>query len=251
MFSKMQKACELLTNDSCARHIHLSPSDGFWETKELQWICKAILYFEEAMEVLSPEARRRSKLCRSNRFNNAQFLEMSGTKTKRRDLAECFQVIENCKNIQSLAELMGMRKFMAWNFVKVFSSGWSDKGGTIEFRRPPGVTNPDDCLAWMELAVHFIQAARELQGSGFRLGARYTRDVSGLRQFIHDGRPGRAPKPAYMQRLFSGKSGRIEPMIHIDPPAYEPGESTVEGQRGNSAGFGGILGPRERDLLLL
>lgn len=175
MFSKMQEACKLVTNESCATHIHLSPGEGIWRTKELKRVCKSILYFEEAMEVIFPEARRSSKYCRSNRFNNPEFIETEGERAQPRDMAECFRAIETCRDVQSLAETMGMRKYMAWNFVNVFYCGWSGDGGTIGFRRPPGVTNPDDCLAWIELAIYFTHAARELQGPSFRLDAQYTR----------------------------------------------------------------------------
>lgn len=233
MFSKMQKACNLFTNETCGTHIHLSPGEGIWRTKELKRICKAILYFEEAMEVLFPAARRQSKFCRSNRFNNPQFTtEANGQRAQALDIAECFRTVEKCKDIQSLAEIMGMRKYMAWNFVNVFYSGWSDDGGTIEFRRPPGVTSPDDCLAWMELAVYFIHAARELQGPGFCLDARFARDVAGLERFIRDGLSHGTPRPTYLQRLFHGKSGRIPPIIHEHQLANDSGNCPAEAQRG-------------------
>lgn len=142
---------------------------------------------------------------------------------------------------------MGMRKYMAWNFVNVFYCGWSDDGGTIEFRRPPGVTNPDDCLAWVELAIYFTHAARELQGPIFRLDAQYTRDVAGLQRFIHDGLSNGAPKPTYLHRLFHGKAGRIPPMIHIDQEAHSLDGSQVEGQAlGQALGCG--MSPGEHRL---
>lgn len=98
MFSKVQEACKLVTNESCATHIHLSPGEGIWRTKELKRVCKSILYFEEAMEVIFPEARRRSKYCRSNRFNNPEFIEMEGERAQPRDMAECFRAIETCRD---------------------------------------------------------------------------------------------------------------------------------------------------------
>lgn len=246
MFLKMQEACKLVTNESCSTHIHLSPSDGIWGTKELKRICKSVLYFEEAMEILFPEARRRSKFCRSNRFNNPQFIETDGEGAQPRDMADCFRTIEKCRDVQSLAEIMGMRKFMAWNFVNVFYSGWSDDGGTIEFRRPPGVTNPDDCLAWMELAVHFIHAARELQGPGFRLDAQYTRDVAGLQRFIYEGLRDRGPKPKYLQSLFHGKSGLVPPIIHINQLAHDSDRGAVEEQGEALECGGGVDRRREQ-----
>lgn len=235
MFSKMQEACNLVMNESCATHIHLSPSEGIWGTKELKRICKPVLYFEEAIEVLFPAARRRFKFCRSNRFNNPQFItEINGESVQARGMAECFRMIEKCRDVQSLAEIMGMRKFMAWNLVNVFYSGWSDDGGTIEFRRPPGVTNPDDCLAWMELAVCFVHAARELQDPGLCLDAQSVRDVAGLEQLRHDGLSHACgtPKPRYLQRLFHGKSGRIPPIIHADHLSHDLDNGLAEAQRG-------------------
>ncbi|KAH8773418.1 hypothetical protein F5883DRAFT_641410 [Diaporthe sp. PMI_573] len=128
---------------------------------------------------------------------------------------------------------MGMRKFMAWNFDKVSYSRWSDDGGTIEFRRPPGVTNPDDGLAWMELALYFIQAARELQGRVSRLDAQYASDVAGLERFIHDGLSHACgtPKPTNLQSLFHGKSGRIPPITQMDQLGHDSDNDLAEGQR--------------------
>lgn len=213
MFERLQSTCQLYTNDSCATHVHLSPADGTWGTKELKKICKSILYFEEAFEVVVPQSRRHSKFCRSNRFNNPIFSRVIGDKREACDLSECFKAIEKCRDIQSLAEIMGMRKFMAWNFVNVYYSGWSDDGGTIEFRRPPGVTTSKDCIAWMELAVYFVHAARELRSSSLLSETHFTRDVRGLQDFIESGITRGVPEPRALRRLLIGRSGRLAPVI--------------------------------------
>lgn len=222
MFSRMQKTCDLFTNASCGTHIHLSPGDGTWRPKELKRVCKAILYFEEAMEVLYPQARRGSHFCRSNRFDNEQLARMDGARSQPRDMAECFRAIDKCDGVRALSELMTLRKYMAWNFIKVYHGGRTGDGATIEFRRPPGVANADDCLGWVELAVHFIHAALQLPGPDFLLDERYPRDVAGLEAFLHDGLADGAPKPMYLQKLFHGKAGRIQPVLHYDQ--LEPGD---------------------------
>lgn len=80
---------------------------------------------------------------------------------------------------------------------------------TIEFRRGPGVTMTEDCLAWVELAVSFARSARALVKA--QQLQNYTRDVQGLKQFINATLEPSMSQPVLMAPIFAGKQGFCTP----------------------------------------
>lgn len=114
---------------------------------------------------------------------------------------------------------------IAWNFANLCGRG---TGKTIEWRQPPGVTTADECLAWTELAVAFVRAARDWKDIGLEMKTEYTSDVEGLKQFVK-GR-GRGAEDLgetglhYLDLIFQDKSGRVSPVpthMRIDYREYE------------------------------
>jgi hypothetical protein len=108
---------------------------------------------------------------------------------------------------------MEMDRGYAWNFTNVTEQGRrSDFNKTIEWRQPPGVTSRDECLAWMELAVSFVQACRVLELDHYTLCQIYPSTVEGLRRFIEEGFVPHASDPRYLTPIFHGRSGREPPV---------------------------------------
>ncbi|KAB5566932.1 hypothetical protein GE09DRAFT_1056396 [Coniochaeta sp. 2T2.1] len=107
----------------------------------------------------------------------------------------------------------------AWNFGNLTKRP-KTTGMTIEWRQPPGVTTAEQCLAWTELAVRFVQAARDwkdmaVPSTGVGLEMMYSRDVDGLKRFLQEcgGYPG--ADEDRLNDIFSGKSGS-EPVVDYD-----------------------------------
>ncbi|RDW59551.1 hypothetical protein BP6252_12638 [Coleophoma cylindrospora] len=113
-------------------------------------------------------------------------------------------MIDECQSNQDLVDLMndGGNRYFAWNFVNLYYGGKA----TIEFRRGPGAEDVDNCFAWVEFSVTFVQAAI-LSGS-IRGLEQYEQNVEGLRNFIlNNTQPLNTPQA--MQKIFNGKSGSL------------------------------------------
>lgn len=165
--------------------MHLSPgSPGFergdWTLNELKNIAQAAVYFEDALEVLTPESRRASS---SSGWGHQPDRPLQGLGTKHQDKLEG----------------------SSWDFTDIYRAGGT---GTVEFRRPPGVVDAEGCLAWAELAVDFVQSARWPGFCAAGIGG-YPQTVEGLEQFCYDGVMEEVSNKKYLETLFEGKSGAL------------------------------------------
>jgi Putative amidoligase enzyme len=189
------------THDKCGTHIHMSLPDGMWPLQHLKKICRSVLWFETAFEILVPESRRGNPYCKSNRLDNPKFLSKS--------LNQCLEMVDECQSNQGLADLMNNQgdRYYAWNFINLYYGGKK----TIEIRRGHGVEDHALCVSWVELAVSFVQAAIK-SGSlgGLQLYAE-NKSVEDLLRFIQSATVPGLKRPQALQTIFSGKSGAILP----------------------------------------
>lgn len=112
-----------------------------------------IIYFECAIDVLPPMARRDTPAAPRNSWVSAS-LEKS--------LTECWDCISGCKTTDNLVQVKNNGfKYSAWKFCPLlsFRGGRCNAKRTIEFRIAPWITRADDCLAWVEFVVAFIHAS--------------------------------------------------------------------------------------------
>jgi hypothetical protein len=160
------------THAKCGTHVHMSPLEGIWPLIHLKKICRCILWFEAAFEILVPESRRGNRYCKSNRLDNPKFLGKS--------LKQCLAMIDECQSNLDIVDLMNNEgdRYYAWNFTNLYYGGRK----TIEFRRGPGAEDDKGCISWVELAVSFVQAAIK---SGTAVGLEmYEKNIEGLLRFI-------------------------------------------------------------------
>jgi hypothetical protein len=212
IFMALRQVCTVTGNDSCGMHVHVSQGEGKWELKDLQAISRSIIYFECAIDVLLPVARRNTPAAPRNSWVSASLQEKS--------LTDCWDCINGCKTTDDLVEVMNNTfKYSAWNFCPLlsFRGGRYNAKRTIEFRRAPWVTRADECLAWVDFVVAFIHASIFTKANlgGYML-REYTRDVSGLFQYITS-----VPLPGCnresLERLFEGRHGSVIPVTPYDP----------------------------------
>src|ERR1700709_1747639 len=163
------------SNESCGTHIHVSPqnNNGIWTLGAVKAICRSIVFFEFAFEALLPPHRRRNIWAKSNVYDNDHFRD--------KKLGAYFSLIDGCKTISEIVELMndGDDKYFGWNFLNLLEDGKT----TIEFRRPPGVKNVNECLAWVEFTVTFVQAAVE-SGNTLTNNMGVAENVQALKNFL-------------------------------------------------------------------
>lgn len=103
----------------------------------------------------------------------------------------------------------GSGREYAWN-LKNLEPRDGATGMTIEWRQHPGVTTAEEALAWAELALGFIQAARQ-PGAHDRL-RELGRDVAGLKRSVQSGLVAGVGDQRYYDVIFEGKSGAIDPV---------------------------------------
>ncbi|KKY33577.1 hypothetical protein UCDDA912_g06478 [Diaporthe ampelina] len=158
-----------------------------WNMKDLRALSKAIVYFEPCLQNLLPSHRaQRNSHCKQNYTENPYLSS--------EDIGRCFEIINNMSGIADLKSVMncdrtgGHTRYYAWNFTNL---SWNvqkqEVDGTVEYRNPPYANNADTCLAWMELALTFVSAARKAAAHGTKIRQRFSRDLPGLREFLDYG----------------------------------------------------------------
>lgn len=203
LFQVIGSICTFEANNSCGFHVHLSPAGRPWKLEEVQNICIAILYFEPAFGPILPDFRWGNYWAKT--FQNENRL------LKGKSLLECFTLIKACKTLGQIADLMNPLgylnvqedndRYFSWNFTNLKGTSI----GTIEFRQPEGMTTPQGCISWMELATSFVLSARRpipLE----RLGG-YTCNVDGLEKFVKEGAAEGISKAENLRPIFYKKTG--------------------------------------------
>ncbi|KAL9067293.1 MAG: hypothetical protein Q9161_006992 [Pseudevernia consocians] len=190
-FEMIESYAKIMSDITCGTHVHVSPGDSRWTLEQAKNVSRSVLYFEEAFEVLLPPERRGNRECRNNRTDNPKLKHLP-------DLGSCFQKIHECTTIKALVHLMNAKdeylsiaceesngenavtdRCYGFNFENLMEG----RIGTIEFRRPPCVTNYQDCVMWAEFGASFMQAAMQY-GTGPKCLQTYGPDVAGLAAFV-------------------------------------------------------------------
>lgn len=174
VFELINDQCRFESNYTCGFHVHLSVADRMWELAELKSLSIAILHFEKAFTDLLPNHRSESTFCEWNSENYTL-----------RDLAPGarWNVILGAGSIEELHKLMQDDRFFAWSFENLLGTG---TGLSIEWRQPPAVETAEECIMWTQLAVGFVQAARQPDTETVLRGGSYPKTASGLKLFIND-----------------------------------------------------------------
>ena len=197
----LQRHYVITTSDSCATHIHISVEPDY-TLKDLQHIAASVIHFETAFEALVPEERRGNEFCKSNWLHSPRLAPGCHSRS------ESITIIERARNKEELIESIqkfGDRDF-AWNFESL------RQRRTIEFRKPPASSTPDEALSWAELALNFIQASIKY-GSSHRL-ERIPSTIRGLRWFLRRVNVDEMNDSGRLNRLWAGKDEKaaLEPM---------------------------------------
>jgi hypothetical protein len=158
-FMTFRQVCTVTDNDSCGMHVHVSQGEGKWELKDLQAMSCSIIYFEWAIDVLLPMARRDTSAASRNSWVSTSLEEKS--------LTEYWDCISGCKTTDNLIQVKSNSfNYSAWECCPLlsFRGGRCNAKQTIEFRRAPWITRADEYLAWVEFVVAFIHTSIFFQG---------------------------------------------------------------------------------------
>jgi hypothetical protein len=194
LFNGLNTLCALQGNQSCGFHVHISPYGQYWSLSELKGICRAIIHFERAMAALLPPHRNGNYWAKTHSNNVQKFMG--------KPVAACIKLIQACKRIEDLVMLMNEgNRYFAWNFMNLDQDHL--KTGTIEWRQPAAVTTERGCLAWVELAIAFVLAARRSDVDC----TKYPGTVEGLKEFTSNGLVDGVSDVRYLNAVFSNKTG--------------------------------------------
>ncbi|KAG8170241.1 hypothetical protein KVR01_000986 [Diaporthe batatas] len=172
--------------------------------------------------VLLPPHRNGNFWAKTFRNNNRYF--------KDKNVAGCIRLIEACKTVQSVVDLMhgGETRYFAWNF-KNLDADLPGTGKTIEWRQPAAMHTSQGCISWIELVIAFVQAARRPDLDC----RRYAGTVEGLKDFAWMGVVVDASDARYMDSIFNEKTGAADLIEATPPPDAELDAKVKEDQRKN------------------
>ena len=158
----------------------------------------AIIWFEPAIEVMLPKQRRQNKWAKANHKDHPQF--------KVQTIEDIFHTINSCETTDAMIECMNPQddRYFGWNFTNLRA----DSIGTVEFRRPPGVTGRATSLSWMEFTAAFVRAAISIQDPTGLLNNQQS--VEGMKSFLRTALPEGVRSRDAFGRIFRNKSGRID-----------------------------------------
>lgn len=112
------------TTNACATHVHISPQNegNSWSLDQLKGVAQAVVYFEQAFEVIVAPSRRGNSHVYRNKANN-RFLQNL-------EFKDCCKSIQGCSDFDQLVLLIqpqpfkpedgcadNPRKSSAWNFM--------------------------------------------------------------------------------------------------------------------------------------
>jgi hypothetical protein len=209
-----EKVFSVETNESCATHVHIRPSTG-WIIKDLKKLACCLLFFEGAMELLYPAEYKQNKYAAANGVDNPKF--NCHDTNDNRGLRNCFQYIQATNSKIDLVDLMNpgrpdepgampYDRYYGWNFTNLTENGI----GTVEYRRPPGVTTSHFCKIWIALALTFVLAAQSIDHSDELFQLYPDRDIDGLKRFLRKVLRNGVTFEGHFGNLFDGLEGRME-----------------------------------------
>lgn len=215
MFNVLGSVCRFESNQSCGFHVHLSPAGRSWQVAEVQNICIAILHFETAFGAILPAFRWGNFWAKTFRNSNPALAGLPE--------AQCIAKVRACKTVTDLAHLMNplglgghkdeCDRYYAWNLENLKANSKA----TIEWRQPEGMSTPQGCIAWMELATCFVLSAR--RPSVADKIATYPATAEGLRKFVEEGAVPGTSNVRNFAPLFQGKAGARALQKLARPPA--------------------------------
>ena len=158
---------------SCGFHVHVSLASGFYTLDQLRCMAKAVTFWSSYATRCAPPSRQDvvQDFCKSNVVDpdvpvNQFFMEHGPL----RFLQHAYAKIDEA-NRDEVIRFVCPDKHRAWNFLPAREGG----PGSIEHRRPPGVTDAVKSKHWIAFTLAFVEMALAFNPSS--LAARYRRSV--------------------------------------------------------------------------
>lgn len=171
LFRMLNDYCKIALTTGCSMHIHVSPSakpkgsQDKWTYLHLRNIMKAISYFDQPITQIMPAERKENPYCMSNMMSeditkkspyklNEAYLGIALGKPWKGLFDIYDRALKNAVLRSQAHPIMGQIRVASWNFEHI-----TDECGTVEFRRCPGVNNPEKAIHWVAFTLGFMYAA--------------------------------------------------------------------------------------------
>jgi hypothetical protein len=203
LFEVLDNYFHLTVNPACSTHVHIQPAGG-WTVTDVRSLFKATAVFDDAITKIMPASRKQTPWARSSfrditNFDSKNREEVSlkpeiskveqnlftffKSKQTWKQLFDHFdKTIQKNENINLLADMRGV----SMNFKSIISNC-----GTVEFRRPPGVTTAEEARRWAAFALGFVSASLDpksgLNKQWSSMPGKDNATVRNLQEFVKNG----------------------------------------------------------------
>ena len=168
-------------------HVHISPKPN-WDALSLRNLMKAAGVFDDAITKIMPADCKENPWARSNFHDGPKAEDKVPPKMKRafdevpaKIWEPFFAHFDNAKMKAHLLLEWGQSRNVTWNLASL------DRCGTVEFRRPPGVTAAANAKKWAAFVVAFVCAATQSNWQAPWLSRKRHASVAELQSFVGHG----------------------------------------------------------------
>jgi hypothetical protein len=151
---------EFRCDTSCGFHVHISPSSGEYDVRQLRRIAKAVVLWERNTAQCAPPSRQDKVMafCKSNIKGDVPAGRQLQTHGSSRGLRRVFRYIDLQYSHDAIVDYVCPDKYRAWNFLPAKEGGH----GSFEFHRAPGVFNAKKAKHWIAFTMAFVDMAMRL-----------------------------------------------------------------------------------------
>ena len=166
----------LRRDSTCGFHIHISSVTRNWTLDQLRSIAKAIVFWEPATARCAPLSRQDhfQDFCQSNIKPQVPVADCWSLGPLR-GLLEAFDFIDSA-DADAIVGYVCPDKHRAWNLRPCGRGGH----GSIEFRRPPGVTTAKKAKHWIAFTMAFMEMAIQFNPSRLASHIQGLEDLSSM-----------------------------------------------------------------------
>ncbi|KAL2173910.1 putative amidoligase enzyme-domain-containing protein [Thermothelomyces heterothallicus CBS 202.75] len=188
VFNVVTKNFNIYLTKGCSMHVHVAPRPE-WTLPALKRLMKATGVFDEAITKIMPPDRKKNPWARSNFYDSTK---STATKALKDTFAlvpsegwlPLFRYIDGISSMAFVPSKWGGDRNVSWNISAVVSGG----GGTVEFRRPPGVKTAAEAQKWAAFTLAFVCAATQSSSWVDRWqGEKKHAGVGELQSFVTEG----------------------------------------------------------------
>ncbi|KAJ6442646.1 hypothetical protein O9K51_03821 [Purpureocillium lavendulum] len=158
VFDALHRSFDIHLTKDCSMHVHVSPGQGkSFTVDQVRSIVKATAYYDKAITEYVPAERKNNPWAVAN-FSSPRLnsnVKKAYDQVLRDGWGPVFRAIDSVVRVRvATAHSLFNDRSLSWNFSRL-----ADDCGTVEFRRPPGVSNAASATEWAQFTLSFVRNA--------------------------------------------------------------------------------------------